>query len=199
MATATPTARSATRFPRWPGLVLGLYAMLATVSILQGVVDIFVPTLRGQAPFGFLFLGTRELGPAFFALYVFAHNLGLACLVPGAGFVAARFEKRTANRGLIGILLGTAVVASLGVGIEYVLQSSDRFDLALALPLFAAEALGVLALAVPAAMQLRGFVPTRVYEWSLVHPLRKLALPFAASALVLAAASAFETKVVLGL
>lgn len=183
--------------PRWPGFMLALFASIGTLSLLQGVVDILVPTLTGARPFDFLFRATDLLGPAFFAAYVFLHNLGLACLVPGFGFVAAKLERKTANRGLIGLLLAGAVVTSLLVGAEFLVQASDRYDPLFVIPLFLVEAAGVLALAIPAARQLRGFVPTRAYEWSLVAPMRALRWPLAWSCALLLVASAAETWMVL--
>lgn len=172
--------------------MLALFVVLATLSIVQGVVDVVLPALRGEDPFGFLFAASASLGPAFFGLYIFVHNMGLACLVPGFGFLAVYFEKKKANRGLIGALLAGAVVVSLLVALEFLLQSG-RFNLFFALPLFALEAVGVLVLALPAARLLRGFVPTRRYSWSLAAPFARLATPLAISALLLGVASAIET------
>jgi len=182
--------------PTWPTVMLAALASLATLSLLQGVVDILLPTLQGDEPFGFLFRATDLLGPAFFALYVLVHNLGLACLVPGFGFVAAKLERKTANRGLIGLLLAGAVVLSLLIGLEFLVQASDRYDPTLVVPLFVVESAGVLALAIPSARLLRGFVPTRTYQWALVEPFRKLKWPLVASCLLLAVASAAETWMV---
>ena len=114
--------------------MLALFASLAVASLLQGVGDIVLPTARGGAPFSFLFATTRVFGPSAFALYVFIHNFGLACLVPGVGFVAARYERHTKNRGVIGILLVGAVVLALLVALEYLLQAQDKFDPAFAFP-----------------------------------------------------------------
>jgi hypothetical protein len=183
--------------PVWPTLLLSTFATLATVSIMQGVFDIAIPTFTGAKPFGFVYRLTEAFGPSAFGLYIFLHNLGLACLVPGFGFVAVRFEKKPANRAVIGMLLAGAVVLALLVALEYLVQSSARFDLRFAIPLFVGEAVGVLALALPAARELRGFVPTPRYEWSLVTPLARLRWPFLLSALLLAALSGLETLVVL--
>lgn len=186
------------RPPRWPTFLLGLFALLATMSILQGWVDVVLPAFRGESPFGFLYRQTERVGPWFFVGYVFVHNLGLACLVPGYGFLAARFERRTANRFVIGVLLALAVLATLLVALHFVLTASQRFDLPLTLALLVGEACGVLALAFAAAAQLRGFVPTPTYEWSLVHPFRRLRVPLAYSTLVLFALSVWEAWAVLG-
>ena len=179
--------------PRWPTVLLALLALLAAVSLAQGVLDVVLPTLTGGEPFGALFAATRAWGPVFFALYVFVHNLGLACLVPGFGFVAVWFEKSKSNRGVIGLLLAGSVVASLLIGFEFMLQASDRFDLARTLPLFALESAGVLVLAIPAARLLRDFVPTPHYGWSLVTPFRRLGTPLVLSAALLAVAALVET------
>lgn len=194
-AAAAPPPR---RPPRWPTALLALFAVLATLSLAQGFVDVVLPTLRGERPFGFLFEMTERHGPVFFAAYVFLHNLGLACLVPGYGFIAAWFEKRTANRTLIGVILAAAVVFSLLTAATYIVRAPERFDLRVSVPLFIGEAASVLVLALMAARELRGFVPTRVYDWSLVTPFRKLRAPFMASAAALAVLSAFEAVAVLG-
>lgn len=198
MPTPASPAKETRRPPRWPTAWLALFAVLATLSLAQGFVDVVLPTLRGDRPFGFLFRATELFGPVFFAAYVFVHNLGLACLVPGYGFVAAWFEKRTRNRTLIGLILVGAVVAALGTAAVYVVRAPERFDMLVTLPLFVGESLAVLVLSVAAARELRGFVPTRVYDWALIAPIRKLRGPFVLSALLLAALALFEAMAVVG-
>lgn len=194
-----PSPKSALRrAPRWPTAVLALFALLATLSLAQGVVDVVIPTLRGERPFGFLFGMSERFGPVFFGAYIFLHNLGLACVVPGYGFIAAWFEKRTRNRALIGVILASAVAFTLLTALTYIVRAPERFDLAVTVPLFLGEAASVLLVTVMAAMQLRGFVPTRSYGWSLVTPFRRLRAPFVVSATLLAFLAAFEAIVVLG-
>lgn len=187
-----------TRPPRWPTLLLGFFAVLATLSLLQGIVDVVIPVLYGGPTFGFLFAMTEKLGPGFFIGYIFVHNLGLACLVPGYGFLAAWFERRRANRFLIGMLLTLSVVATLLVAFDFILSAPRSFDLPLSLALLVGESCGVLALAVAAAAELKDFVPTRAYEWSLVTPFRRLTVPLAYSALLLLLLSVWEAYAVLG-
>lgn len=184
--------------PVWPTLMLAFFAVTATVSILQGIVDVVLPAMNGEDPFTFLFDQTSRFGPAFFVGYVFLHNLGLACLVPGYGFLAAWFERKTANRFVIGILLAGAVAAALLVGMQFIFQASERFDLPTAMTIFFAEAAAVLAVAVPAAKELRGFIPTRTYEWSLVTPFRNLGVPLAYAVVTLAIVSGLEAWTILG-
>lgn len=178
--------------------MLGIFALVALVSLVQGFLDVVIPTARGEAPFGLLFQESQRFGPVFFAAYIFVHNLGLATLVPGFGFVAARFERKPKNRGLIGILLVGAVVAALGVALLYILRAPDRFNLVVSSCLFAGESVAVLALGVTAALELRGFVPTRKLGWSLVKPFRTLVLPAIVSAALLALLAVVETRAVLG-
>lgn len=187
-----------TRPPRWPTAMLALFAILATVSLLQGWVDVVLPVVRGEPMFGFLFAMTERFGMPFFALYIFVHNLGLASLVPGYGFLAAWFERRTVNRFIIGILLAVAVLVSILVAANFVLGAHERFDLPFALALLVGEACGVLALAIAGARELRGFVPTPAYDWSLIQPFRNLRTPFLASAAVLAILSLVEAAAVSG-
>lgn len=198
MANVTPgLGRRHASPPAWPSVMLAALALLATLSVAQGLVDVAIPVLRGEAPFGFLFEQTARHGPAFLVGYVFVHNLGLACLVPGFGFVAARFERSTRNRFLIGVLLAGAVACSLIVGLEFILDARERFDLPAALTIFFAEAASVLAVAVPAARELKGFIPTPRYGWSLVTPFRRLGVPLAYAATMLLLVSVVEAWTIL--
>lgn len=197
MTSVAPTVTRRVAAPSWPTVLLATLALLATISLAQGIVDVVLPTVSGEEPFGFLLDQTARLGPGFFIAYVFLHNLGLAALVPGYGFLAAYFERRTQNRALIGLLLAAAVVASLLVALEFLIQARERFDLARALVLFTVEASAVLAVAIPAARQLKGFVPTRRYDWSLVTPFRKLRAPLVYAATVLLLVSGVEAWMVL--
>lgn len=192
-----PPARRFTTAPRWPSLQLAAFTLLATVSLAQGIVDLVIPVLMGEPPFTMLMTWTERLGPAFLATYVFLHNIGLACVVPGYGFLAARFERKTENRGLIGILLVGAVVLSLLVALQYLVMARERFDLLFAIPLYVVEAVAILLLALPAARELRGFVPTPRYDWSLLQPFRKLHRPFMTSFVILAVLAAAEAAVLM--
>lgn len=193
-----PRARTI-RPPRWPMALLVLFFLLATLSLAQGIVDVVLPVIRGEPSFGFLFSMTERFGPGFFVGYIFLHNLGLACLVPGYGFVAARFERNKPNRFIIGILLAASVVASLFVALHFVLTTqAQEFNIPFALALLTGEACGVLALAFAGARELRGFVPTRAYAWSLVTPFRRLRVPLSFSLLVLLGLSLWEGWAVLG-
>lgn len=184
--------------PRWPTWVLAFFAVMATISLIQGWVDVVLPVFRQEPSFGLLFELTERYGAPFFVAYIFAHNLGLACLVPGYGFLAAWFERRTVNRFVIGVLLTAAVVASIIVAVHFILNAPEHFHLPLALALLVGESCGVLALAIAAARELRGFVPTPVYEWSLVTPFRNLKVPFGYAALLLFVLSVWEAYAVLG-
>lgn len=197
MSTALATPRTV-KVPRWPTFMLGGFAVLATLSVFQGWVDVALPAMRGERPFAFLFEMTERFGPAFFVGYIFVHNLGLACLVPGYGFLAAWFERRTVNRFVIGLLLMSAVVVSLMVAVVFMLNAPQQFQLPLALALLVGESCGVLALAVAAAEELRDFVPTKRYEWSLITPFRRLRVPLGYSVVLLLLLSIWEAVAVLG-
>lgn len=182
--------------PSWPSWMLGAMVTLGALSVLQGIVDVVLPALFGQEPFGLLFALTERLGTPFFAAYLFVHNFGLACVVPGFGFLASRYERHVTNRERIGIILFAAVFVSLLVTLEYLLQAAWRFDLPFALALFTVEAGAVLLLAFPSARALKGFVPTPVYGWALVTPFRRLRRPLLASVAILLLAAVMETAVV---
>jgi len=183
--------------PCWPRVMLALFALLATLSLLQGIVDIVLPALLGEPPFGLLYAMTERFGPLYFVAYIFVHNLGLACVVPGFGFVAAYFERSKTNRFLVGLLLAASVTASLLVAAHFILTTPDQFHLPTTAAILVGESCAVLVLAYTAARELRGFVPTRAYTWSLVKPFRALAVPFAYSVSVLLLLSLFEAWVVL--
>lgn len=178
--------------------MLAIFTLLATLSLLQGIIDIVIPVLTGQPSFGMLYAMTERFGPGFFIAYVFVHNLGLACLVPGYGFAAAWFERRTVNRFIIGLLLAGSVVLSLLVAAHLVITTPEAFHLPSALALLAGEASAVLVLTIAAARELRGFVPTRAYAWSLVRPFAKLRLPLAYCVTALLLLSLYEAWAVLG-
>lgn len=178
--------------------MLAVMAGLGAISIVQGFVDVVLPALWGQEPFALLYRATEVLGPGYFGAYLFVHNLGLACVVPGFGFLASRYEKQTTNRARIGMILLGAVLVSLLVALEYLIQAAERFDVAFAMALFTLEACAVLLLAFPSALQLRGFVPTRVYSWALITPFRRLRVPMVTSAFLLVLASIAETLFVFG-
>lgn len=184
--------------PRWPTFLLGAFCVLATLSLFQGIVDVVIPVVRGEPAFGFLFQMTERFGPVFFVAYIFVHNLGLACLVPGYGFLAAWFERSKVNRFLIGVLLTGAVVGSLLVATHFILSAPTRFHLPVTLALLVGEACGVLALTVAATRELRDFVPTRAYQWSLVKPYQNLRVPLGYSAGVLFVLSLWEAWAVIG-
>lgn len=195
MAAIDATRYAHRQAPNWPMVLLALCAVMATLSLAQGIVDLVIPTLQNEEPFGFLFGAANAFGPNFLIVYIFIHNFGLACLVPGVGFLAAFYEKKTVNRGVIGILLAGAVILSLLIALQYLIQAKERFDLSIAIPIYVGEALTVLAMSIASAMELRGFVPTRRYQWALVTPFRRLALVLATTAAVLALLATLETYV----
>lgn len=197
MTTVTTGATRRATPPSWPLLMLGALFVLATLSIVQGIVDVLIPVTQGAEPFGFLLEQTARFGPGFFVAYIFVHNLGLACLVPGYGFLAAKFERDTPNRFVIGLVLAASVACSLLVALEFILQARERFDLPTALAIFAAEAAAVLTVAVMAARELRGFIPTRTYQWSLITPFRNLRAPLAFAVVTLVLVSVIEALIVL--
>ena len=197
MTNVTPGVLRHPSPPAWPTFMLASLCVLATLSLCQGVIDVVLPIALGEAPFQFLFTQTERFGPVFLVGYIFLHNLGLACVVPGYGFLAAWFERRTTNRFLIGVLLAASVAVSLFGTLQFVLEASDRFDLPTALAIFFAEAAAVLAVAVSGARELRGFVPTRRYEWSLVTPFRNLGVPLAYAFTMLLLVSLFEAWTIL--
>lgn len=179
--------------------MLAAFCALATLSLLQGFLDILIPTVRGEPSFGFLFSMTERFGPWFLVAYIFVHNMGLACLVPGYGFLAARFEKSTKNRWIIGLLLSGAVVTSLLVAAQLVFTTAERFDLRLASIWLLGEAGSVLFLTLVATRQLKDFIPTRRYAWSLITPFQRLRVPLVFAVTMLLLLSVWETHHIVGL
>ena len=113
------------------------------------------------------------------------------------GFRAPWFGRGRRARGPIGAILLVAVVVSLFVTAEYIVQEHQRFNLRLAVPLVIGETTAVLALAGLAYWELRDFVPTRTYSWSLITPLRRLRFPLIVSAALLMLLAVIETRAVL--
>lgn len=186
------------RPPRAPVVFLGVMLALGAACLATGVVDVLLPVLAGEEPFTVLQLLVEELGPAYLFFHIFVHNLGLACIVPGAGLLAARYEKSAKGRKLAALILLVAVVLALLIAIEYLIQARERFDLAIVAPLIMVEAFGVLALAWRGYRVVSTFRPTPKIGWSLVHPARELAPWFAGSAIVLALAALVEVGVIAG-
>jgi len=174
-----------------------VFAGLAALSLIQGIIDTMAPSLSGGEPFSLLFDNAVRFGPGFLAVYIYLHNLGLACLVPGFGFIAAWFERHTPNRARIGALLVIAVFASLLTALYYIATRSEMFTVSFALALFVAEATAVLVLAVPAAYELKDFVPTPAYGWALHDPYVRLVPYFIVSATALAALSVIEAAFII--
>lgn len=171
--------------------------MLATLSLVQGFVDVVLPSFRSEEPFRFLFATTEAWGPPFFIGYVFVHNLGLACLVPGYGFVAAWVEKRSRNRQLIAVLLAGSVIISLLVALQYILFAHNRFDLRLAIPLYVGEAVSVLTLTLASAAEVRAFRPLRQDGAEIERPFRNLGFVIATTASLLVLLATIEAWAVL--
>lgn len=184
--------------PRSPVVFVAVMAALAVLSIITGIVDIVLPKFTGEEPFALLYRAVAVLGPAYLFVHILVHNAGLACLVPGIGLLALSFERDRRMRVLgARILFATSVVALL-VAFQFLLQASEKFDLALALPLLAVEGAAVLLLSWRGYRALREFVPTPRKSWAFVHPARELAPWFAGTFAVLALAAVVEVAVVMG-
>lgn len=179
-------------------VLLGVLAAVATLSLAQGFVDVVLPAWTGQRPFGILFSLASRYGSLFLVGWIFIHNLGLACVVPGYGFMAGWWERDPRNRRHIGLLLAGAVFGTLILSGALMLRERDRFNLAFALPIFVAEALAVSFLAVAAAREVRAYVPTGERGWSLVTPMRRLGPPLVASVLLLGFLAAVEVRTIVG-
>lgn len=173
-------------------------ATLAGLSVATGIMDVLVPVLRGEEPFTPLMRLVDHYGPGYLFIHILVHNLGLACLVPGVGLVAATFEKDKGKRVLAARILFVTVILSLFVAFQYLLQARERFDLTLVIPLLAVEAFAVSLLAWRGFLVVRAFVPTPRAGWSFVHPARELAPWFVASNIALAVAALVEVGFVTG-
>lgn len=130
-------------------LVVVTLGALAALSLAQGVLDVGLPLARGEAPFGFtLGLGDAQ-GPGALYLAILAHNLGLAGLLPGLGFLLAMRERHPGLRRAIPPILLVALVVALGNAFALLLAAggpggaSGPFRLAL----YLAEATAILGVA----------------------------------------------------
>lgn len=179
------------------GVTLGLGA-LATLSLFQGVVDIALPLSRGETPFGFTFGLMHKLGPGILFLSILVHNLGLAGLLPGLGFLAAMLEPNPRARRLIAPILLLALLLSMGTAVSAIFAGPGDFDLRFSLPLFLAEATAVLAVAFVSYGEFRRFLPRAPGRRDVARAFEAVAVPVFVSALGLIVLAVLETLVILG-
>lgn len=168
--------------------LLAAFCALATLSLAQGILDVTLPRVLGTEPFGVLYGLSGAYGPSFYFAYVLAHNLGLACIVPGYGFAGAWMDQRPMQRRVIAAMLLAGVASGLALTLAALLSAQERFQLAVALPLYLGEAVSVLVMAALSARELVRFDARRGFR-----PLLALLWPFAVSAALLALLAAVET------
>lgn len=179
------------------GVVLALGG-LGIVSLLQGVVDVGLPMSRGETPFAFTFALMERLGPGVLFLSILVHNLGLAGLLPGVGFLAAMLEPNARMRAWIPRILFAALLVSMASAFTFMFVGSGHFDLRFSLPLFLAEATAVVGVALMAYDQFSRFherpapVPHIAAAFEAIMP------AFFAAALGLIALATLETLTLLG-
>jgi len=180
--------------PRAPVAFIVMLALLAGAGLATGIEDVAIPSLTGKP----LFEGLREiverggpLGYAYLFLHILIHNLGIACLVPGVGFIAAHFEKCPEKRRLIGPILGAGVLLAMSTASLWVIMEGVYSSTAI-LVFFALECAGVLLLTWAGMRALRGYVPTRKWGWSLFEPASRLAPVFLAAGILIALAAFIE-------
>lgn len=191
------TTRATLFGPIFPIVLLTVMFTATALSLVSGTVDVGIPALRGERPFGLLFEMKERVGPGYVFLHIFVHNLGLACLVPGLGLFAAALERRQENRKRIAMMLLATVVITALTALQYIVQAGFWTDVRI-VGLAIVEVTAVLMLAVVAYKPVSNFVPTRALGWSLVKPMREIRGPFVAATAVLAAASVFEVMALLG-
>lgn len=168
-----------------------LLATLATASILQGIADFGGALLLGAPLFGFTTTIADHFGPLGLYLAIFGHNLGLACLMPGIGYLAARAERTKNGRRFLGRLLLSALGLAMAAGLIYILRGPGHFTLGIALPILAGEAVAILYVGWLAHAQFARFDEHPPNETTLREALAHTRTPllYAATALALLAAA----------
>jgi len=182
--------------PRVPVYFTGLLLCLALIGIGTGIMDVAVPVLKGDELFAPLKRAVELFGYPYLFLHIFLHNLGIACLVPGIGLIAAHMERNPRLRAVIGPILSVAVVVSILTGAFWVVQSGAYAQGVIVL-FFALEAAGVLLLTFAGLRAMRGYVPTPAPGWSLHTPAHRIAPYFLASSIVLGIAAYLEVLYIL--
>lgn len=175
--------------PREPLFFAGLLLFLALFGVATSVTDIAMPVMSGKPLFSNLRGAVDQWGYPYLFFHVFLHNLGLACIVPGVGLLAAHLEPDPRIRRLIGPLLAVAVAASLGTGAAWVMRTGAYSQGAILL-IFTLEVLGVGLLTWVGLRSLRGYIPTPAPGWSLYSPTYRIA-PFAVVSSLLLGLAAF--------
>lgn len=146
-------AHQADRMP----LMVGLFSLVAILSLVQGFSEFTVPLLLGEEPFALTRGIVERLGaPGLFGA-ILLHNLGLALLLPGCGLLAAHRETDASNRRLLAPILVAALLCAILVGTGSVLVTAPRAHLPFLLPLAAGEGAAILLVAVATQSQLRRF------------------------------------------
>ena len=170
---------------------VALLAALATAAIAQGVADFSGAALLGKPLFGFTNGIAERFGAAGLFVAILAHNLGLAALIPGIGYLAARWERTSAGRLLVGRVLLIGLVSAMGAGLFYVLAGPGDFSLGIALPILAGEAFAVLFVAQRAHAQFARFRAAPPDAGALGEAMRQVRVPllFAFGALAVLAAA----------
>lgn len=178
-----------------PRTQVALLATLAAAAIAQGVADFTGAAMVGAPLFSFTHGIAERFGPLGLFAAILAHNVGLACLIPGIGYLAARAEDASDGRVLLGRVLFVGLVAAMGAGLLYVLRGPGDFTLGIALPLLAGEAAAVLYVAHAAHAQFARFRAAPPDEKTLGEALQGVRVPLAFGASALAVLAAAEVYV----
>lgn len=177
--------------PWEPLFFAGLLLFLALIGLATGILDIAIPTLNGEPIFSNLEAAVARWGFLYLFFHVFLHNLGLACIVPGIGLLAAHLEPNPRLRRAIGPILALAVALSLGVAATWVVRSGAYVNETVLL-IFGLEAAGVILLTAVGLRALSGYVPTPTAGWSLHHPTHRLAPYLVVTSIIIGMAAFIE-------
>lgn len=193
---ATGTRHAIAPAERMP-LAVGLCALAAGLSIVQGLAEFALPLALGAEPFGLSrALAALAGGPGLFAA-ILLHNLGLALLLPGCGLIAAHHESDARRRGLVGPILVAAVLGAIGVGV-WTLFAAGGAHLAFLLPLALAEGAAILLVARATHRELRGLAAGAATWRDVRQAMRTLRPTIAIAAVALASLALAETVFLAG-
>ena len=193
-------ALSADRADRLAFLLAACLALLAAASLAQGWLDVALPRARGERPFAFTGGLAEAHGPGALYLGILLHNLGLAGILPGMGFLLAMREPRPRLRRAIPAILLAALVLALANTLAMLLAGARHggLDLRFPLALYLAEATAVLGVGLLAHRAFRRWPDAPPDRAAVGRAFRGMGAALFAAAVGLALLAGVETHALLG-